>query len=156
EPAHVVVELAVDADFADLFEVKEGRVRHTGSRTHEVTADRLRIGHHDQGASREVTITWSRPAEVEPVGATWRATLAPRERWEVRLEVTVAVDGRPIMPRFAGIDEADTSEASARLTSRQATLPLVDTDHPTLRAVVARSGEDLGSLRIFDPDHPDD
>jgi glycogen debranching enzyme len=34
-------------------------------------------------------------------------------------------------------------------------VPVVDTDHQGLRAVLARSAEDLGALRIFDPDFPE-
>ena len=34
-------------------------------------------------------------------------------------------------------------------------VPILDTDHEGLRTVVARSAEDLGSLRIFDPDFPE-
>jgi glycogen debranching enzyme len=34
-------------------------------------------------------------------------------------------------------------------------LPMVETDHIGLQAVVVRSAEDLGALRIFDPDYPE-
>ena len=34
-------------------------------------------------------------------------------------------------------------------------MPVLDTDHEGLRTVVARSAEDLGALRIFDPDFPE-
>jgi glycogen debranching enzyme len=34
-------------------------------------------------------------------------------------------------------------------------VPVLDTDYEGLRAVVARSAEDLGALRIFDPDYPE-
>jgi glycogen debranching enzyme len=34
-------------------------------------------------------------------------------------------------------------------------VPILDTDHEGLRAVVTRSAEDLGALRIFDPDYPE-
>jgi len=34
-------------------------------------------------------------------------------------------------------------------------VPAVETDYSHLRAIVARSAEDLGALRIFDPDYPE-
>ena len=34
-------------------------------------------------------------------------------------------------------------------------MPQVETDHPGLKEVIARSAEDLGALRIFDPDYPE-
>ena len=155
EPATLQVELALDADFADLFEVKEGRVVPRGSWSHELSAERIVLGHHDQDTTREVTVAWSRPAEVEPLVATWRVTLDPRESWEVDISVTVAVDGRAIDPRDGGEEDLG-AVAAARLDTWRATLPLVESDHPALGEVLARSGEDLGSLRIFDPEHPED
>jgi glycogen debranching enzyme len=156
EPVEIVVELEVDADFADLFQVKEGRLRHVGRHSQECRDDQLRFGHHHHGTTREVTISFSAAADVELERLTWRVALAPSERWEVCLDITVWVDGREIEPRFR-CDTADTDTAPARsLDSWRATLPVVETDHAELRAVLARSGEDLGSLRIFDPEHPED
>ena len=42
-----------------------------------------------------------------------------------------------------------------RLASWRASLPEVETDNAALEQAVRKSGEDLGALRIFDPEHPD-
>jgi glycogen debranching enzyme len=155
DPTEVVLDLEVDADFADLFQVKEGRLRHVGRRSEELGPREIRFGHHHDRVTREVTVALSDAASVEPGHVSWRRTLGPRESWEVCLEVTVSVDGREIEPRFrCGSD--DTGASTGKLATWRATLPMVDTDHPELESVLARSREDLGSLRIFDPDHPDD
>jgi glycogen debranching enzyme len=155
EPTPVVLELACDADFADLFEVKEGRLRHGGRHSHEFDSRFVKFGHHAHGTTREVMIALSEQATVEPGLVTWRTTLASRESWELCVEVTVLVDGKEIAPRFrCGADDTATAPTE-RLATWRATLPTVETDHAGLGATVARSGEDLGSLRIFDPDHPE-
>jgi glycogen debranching enzyme len=41
-----------------------------------------------------------------------------------------------------------------RLASWRDAMPVVDSDPPALASAVARAGDDLGALRIFDPDHP--
>jgi glycogen debranching enzyme len=152
----LTIDLDVDADFADLFQVKEGRLRHVGRHSQELGAEEIRFGHHHHHTTREVTITLSEAASVEPGHVSWHRTLAPRETWEVCLQVTVSVDGQEIEPRFrCGTDDAE-STPDGTLARWRATLPTVDTDHPDLDSVLTRSGEDLGSLRIFDPEHPDD
>ena len=48
-----------------------------------------------------------------------------------------------------------SSRPPANGRSGGAACPSLDTDHDGLRPVVARSAEDLGALRIFDPDYPE-
>lgn len=47
------------------------------------------------------------------------------------------------------------SVPAQRLASWRATLPGLTTDHAGLADTLRRTSEDLGALRIFDPDHPD-
>lgn len=154
-PAPVTIELRCDADFADLFAVKESRVRRTGNHGCEVTAAGLRFTHEDGRISKAVDVASSQAAIIEPGLITWPATLAPGQTWEVCIEVTPTLGGEVIEPRFrcggADLDAMPTQ----RLASWRAGLPDIDTDHLGLADAVRRSGEDLGALRIFDPDHPD-
>ena len=41
------------------------------------------------------------------------------------------------------------------LASWRASLPHVHSDHPGFATAINKAGEDLGALRIFDPDHPE-
>ncbi len=155
-PALVAVDLDCDADFADLFEVKNGRVRRRGRRTQQHDERELRFSHDVAGRDRRnVTVRSSVPAETEPGRASWRLTLGPGERWEVCLEVAVRLGEHDIEARFrCGVPDERTVP-TRRLASWRARLPTVDTDNAELAGALARSGEDLGALRIFDPEHPD-
>ncbi|HEX9681770.1 MAG TPA: glycogen debranching N-terminal domain-containing protein [Acidimicrobiales bacterium] len=154
-PTPLSVEVVCDVDFADLFEVKESRVRRRGHHLREFDSRALRFGHRGEVIDKDVTVTLSQEATVEPGVAMWTTTLAPGATWECCLEVTVGLDGRAIEPRFrCRGDDADAVPAR-RLDEWRARLPVIDTDHSGLTQTLRRSGSDLGALRIFDPEHPD-
>ena len=153
-PASVLVEIVCEADFADLFAVKENRVG--PSRECARTGDRTRLRLHapDGNTRRGIEILVDEATTEEPGRVAWRVTLASRQTWEVCVDVVVIVGDKAVAPRFAR-PGSSVSEPEQRLASWRATLPEVTTDHPGLAETVRRSGEDLGALRIFDPDHPD-
>jgi glycogen debranching enzyme len=150
----LLVELGCDVDFADLFEVKESRVQRRGRHRTDVEPGRLRFTHDADRVTKVVTISLSEDAEVEPGRAAWRASLDPGASWEVVIEVTVELDGVPIVPHFAGLD-GDHPEPTRRLEEWHARLPQIETDHAGFAQTIERSANDLGALRIFDPDHPE-
>jgi glycogen debranching enzyme len=151
-PAPLTVEIFCDVDFADLFEVKESRVRRRGRHSHELDSGALRFGHRGDRVTKEVTVAFTHDAVVEPGSATWLTTLRPSETWEVSIDVTVEIDGTPVEPPFVG-DEP--TEPERRLEEWHARLPRVHTDHAPFADTIDRSATDLGALRIFDPEHPD-
>jgi glycogen debranching enzyme len=151
----VEVEAQVDADFAGLFEVKEGRVDTGRPRTVHVVYGALWFEDHDSPAPKQVTVSLSGEVTIEAGHATWRTRLQPGQTWQTCIVVTVSVDGVQIEPRFpCGVDDIDTVPA-ARLRQWRATVPTISTDHPGFKLALDRSGDDLGALRIFDPDRPD-
>ena len=151
----VEIEAQVDVDFADLFEVKEGRVDTGRPRSVHVVVGALWFEGHDGPPAKQSTIALSDDATIEAGHATWRTTLQPGQTWQTCVVVTVSVDGEQIEPRFrCGGDDGDTVPAT-RLRQWRETRPDISTDHPGLELALDRSGDDLGALRIFDPDHPD-
>ncbi len=154
-PVPVVLELACDADFADLFEVKESRVRRRGEHERHSDAGVLRFRHHHGGLTKEVTVRASPAATAEEGLLTWGVVVDAQSSWELCVEVTASLDGVAIEPRFAcgGID--DDAVPLQRMASWRTRLPRVETDSVALAETMARSAEDLGALRIFDPEHPD-
>ena len=156
DPSPVVVEMFCDVDFADLFEVKENRVRGPSRGTPVVDHRTLRFRHVMNGLAKEVTLSLFEGAIVEPGLATWRSTMDPREEWDLCVDVSVRLGDTDIPSRFA-CDRADDESflPPQRLEDWRRSLPTLDTDHPSLATTVRRSGEDLGALRIFDPDHPE-
>ncbi|MEO6821669.1 MAG: glycogen debranching N-terminal domain-containing protein, partial [Candidatus Nanopelagicales bacterium] len=154
ESVPVVVELACDVDFAGLFEVKESRVRWRGRQV-ETTATGLRFVLAEGAGAKSVGLAFSEPAEVDNGLATWRTTLGPRQSWEVCIDVEVSLADEAVTPRFrCGVDDRKALPTQ-RLASWRATLPVIHTDAWPMTLAVRCAGEDLGSLRIFDPEHPD-
>ncbi len=155
EATQLVVELRCDVDFADLFEVKESRVRERGEHRHEVAQDALHFGHVHEGRKKEVSIRFSEPLDPRSGAAHWALDLAPGAMRELCVEVTVRLGDTALEPRFTcNGDDADAVPLR-RMKSWRARLPSVDTDDTALSDALDQSGEDLGALRIFDPDHPD-
>lgn len=155
DPAPIALELRVDADFANLFAVKEGRAMPSHRPLAEVEPMLLRFRDVSSRVQRDVTIALSEEAIVEPGLATWRMTLPAQSSWELCLEAAVALDGIPVEARFRCGEPDEEAVPSQRLTTWRRTLPQLATDHDALHLAVRQSAEDLGALRIFDPEHPD-
>ncbi len=150
-PLRVVLE--VDADFADLFEVKDG-----------VSADREVIYTHDRasltlayrhaGFLRSVTIAASSPATTTRVGFEHNLTLGPGEQWSTSFTITpfAAQPGARFARREPrGLLEDVRTARSAELETWLARAPALRADDPALVNTYTTSLSDLGALRI----HPD-
>ncbi len=154
-PVPVALEMTCDVDFADLFEVKESRVQRRGEHAQEVVTEGLRFRHRHDGRTKEVVIRSSPPGAAEPGFLSWAQTLAPGAEWEVCVQVSAAVNGIALQPRFVcGGHDPDTVPVQ-RMARWRARLPAVTTDDPALTETMNRTQEDLGALRIFDPEHPE-
>ncbi|HUR77417.1 MAG TPA: glycogen debranching N-terminal domain-containing protein [Acidimicrobiales bacterium] len=155
EPAYCRLELAVESDFADLFEVKEQRVV-GGTPTAVEVVGRSIVFTHARGAStRSLTVAFDNDARVTDRGATWEAIVPADGTWVTSIGAAVAIDGKHIEPRFRPGVPVTQAAPERRLNRWRAAVPEVDTDHPLLASVIARGAEDLGALRIFDPEHPE-
>jgi glycogen debranching enzyme len=161
EPTACTVTLAVEADFADLFEVKEGRVQQRGRRRVLAQRDRLVLEQHWRGRLCG--------AVVEPPGGVivaateldssvamirYDVVVPARGRWQTSLLVQPVIDGEEIEPAFPLDLPVRESLPAQRLLAWQATTPIATTGHEGLQRVLRRSQEDLGALRIFDPQDP--
>lgn len=159
EPLEATVSVEMYADFADLFEVKEQRA--VASRIHRLEAleSALRIVGEREGAERCSTFRTSPLAELELRGssglASWLVRLAPQGAFEVCLEVECSVEGEPIEPRHRCGEDHRASEPGRRLGAWRSAVPTLRTDDDRLLNAVQRGAEDLGALRMTDPDHPD-
>ena len=153
--AHCTVELLVDADFADVFEVKESRVTRRGH--HSFTSDptRVEFARELDGQVRTALLSMSEPAEIEPGRLAWHLELPPKGTAELCMEMHLEIDGAGPRSRFGCDDQPDTS-IPARHVEWSETTPSFSSDNAALRRCVERSFEDLGALRLFDPAHPDD
>jgi len=153
-PAQLRLELAVDADFADLFAVKEARVLVVGEHGRELSGGgELRLHHRHTRGDREVTVRFGGDAAVDTTGARWEVTVPPQGEWSTCVQVELTKE--PIEPRYrCGVPVAHAAPA-VRHAAWHRTVPLVDTDYTPLDTAVATSLSDLGALRLSDSSHPE-
>lgn len=155
EPAGVDLSLLVDADFADLFEVKDGRgaTRRTVARR-ALGADLVCWLEHAP-ERRGVRIT-ARDAVASADGLTFRVVVPARSSWSTTVEALPSVEGEELPADFPTDRPVETAGPARRMHGWNAAAPDVSVGHPGLARALARSVRDLGALRIEDPDHPDD
>jgi glycogen debranching enzyme len=155
EPAYCRLELAVESDFADLFEVKEQRVAGGEPTYVSIDGQSLLFRHKRNESTRTLTITFADGARVTEKGVTWEAIVPVDGKWRTSIGVSVAIDDHEIEPRFKPGVPVTQAAPEERLSRWRAAVPEVESDHPLLGNVLARGAEDLGALRIFDPEHPE-
>jgi glycogen debranching enzyme len=156
EASYCSIEVAVEADFADLFEVKEGRPASDGERVVSHTTDAL-VFKHRRGASRRgAKVTFSEtPTNMSADLAVFEVIVPARGSWKTCVQLTPVIEGEEIEPRYRCGEPVERATPVERLAKWRRSLPAVETDHDGLQRVLVRSGEDLGALRIFDPDYPE-
>jgi len=155
EPAYCSVELDVYSDFANLFRVKEGRTEADGEVTVETEPSQLLFGYRKGQVRKNVRITSSQPATASGHQMTWEVIVPARGNWSTCLQVATIVEDEAVEPRYLCGQPVERATPQRRLEQWRRDVPAVDTDYEELRAVVVRSAEDLGALRIFDPDYPE-
>ncbi|HEY6624367.1 MAG TPA: glycogen debranching N-terminal domain-containing protein, partial [Acidimicrobiales bacterium] len=107
------------------------------------------------GVDRGVEIRFHDPARLSADLATFEVIVPPRGQWSTCIEIGPVFDGSAIDPRYRCGEPVERATPSERLEQWRRRVPHVETSHPGLAEVVARSAEDLGALRIFDPDYPE-
>ncbi|MEX0663220.1 MAG: glycogen debranching N-terminal domain-containing protein [Acidimicrobiia bacterium] len=156
ESAFCHLEFEIGCDFADLFEVKEGRVKKVGDL--QVEHHESRITHtYTRGAFRRaVHLDFSQPPRiVGSATASYEIIVPPGDDWSVCLQVTPVIDDVEVTPRHQCGHPVERAAPSTRLEAWRHNLPTLTTDHIELARLYDRSAEDLAALRLFDPEHPD-
>jgi glycogen debranching enzyme len=156
EPAFCGLELLLGADFADLFEVKEGRVDKVGDLTVETGERRITWGYRRGRFSRGAHLDFSvAPADLTPSSASYEVIVAPGVEWSVCMQLTPVIESNEVTPRYLCGRPVERSTPVERLEAWRRNLPEITTDHDSFAALLDRSTEDLAALRLFDPEHPD-
>src|SRR5579875_522679 len=171
EPLPVSLRVGVSGDFADVFEVKEGRAHgdpaDVDGLTIDVDEDEIKlsrqVGSHLRGASITGTRRTDSELEVSATQLTWHAVVPAHGSWSASLYITPSLNGRDLIEfrsaQARAVAEASSAAAAAgpeqRLAGWRRQSPLVKASDARLASVFAASTEDLGSLRIFDPEHAD-
>lgn len=80
EPAECVITLRIEADFADLFEVKEARVQRRWAESCQTDGHALTIRGSWQEIRKGVTIQ-APGADISPEALTYEVTIPPHSHW---------------------------------------------------------------------------
>lgn len=146
--------LTVDADFADLFEVKDGRPVSPGKQHVHMEGDTLLL--ECEGAGRRHGLAVHAPGAVFEGGRlTFTPTIAAHGMWTGTFTATPYLNGQVVISAAAYGSAGVSSETRKRLLSWRMSMPIPSLGNAAVQETILRSQEDLGSLRIFDPNHPD-
>lgn len=150
EAAGCTVTLLVEADFADLFEVKENRVSSRTGRISVSASDGIRAEYRWMGQSRGVHVTADPEPDYLPNLLSFQAVVPARGKWTADLHVQPIVDDLLV----TAVEHAESRPARQLSTWREQGL-VVTCARPDVTMTFQRSQEDLGSLRIYDASEPD-
>jgi glycogen debranching enzyme len=160
EPVSFELALELGADFADILSVKEYDFAlgdpERAEPLPEPVMPRYEEDHNQfvleeangEGAARTQVIL-SQRGEIEERKVVYRLELAPRESWELRLDILASIDGDTVTPRTA---ERRFGEELTRvresLAAWQLRVPQVRADWDQLDRSFFQSVSDLASLRM--------
>ncbi len=145
EPRELRVRLAADADFADLFEVKD-MLPKKGTRYRRLEGSELILGYRRERFVRETRITSSQPPQMDGDALTWTVSLPPHGEWSTRL--TVATSG--IFKQGSRKDrDAARNERLKEVERWQSATPKLASSWRTIERTYERSVEDLAALRFY-------
>jgi glycogen debranching enzyme len=154
EAVGVSVSMAVAADFADLFEVKESRPLLRTDVHEDIGPRTLGYTRTVDGDTRSVQITATGEPLIAPGQITYRVVVPARAEWSTCLAVQAAVDGHPLLPRHRCGERVDAAAPARRLRAWRLASPRISTPDASLADTLRVSSCDLGALQIHDPDHP--
>lgn len=151
-----VVTIDVDADFADVFEIKSGHVPGLEEVARDRTDEGVTMTGTRGGRTFSVRIHADRnAAPTEGGGLSFPVRIAARGSWRTSVEVVPDLEGSSLVPRHPRGQPVKHSLPAANLRRWRSRSPSFSTGDAALAGILSQSVEDLGSLRIFDPDHPE-
>jgi glycogen debranching enzyme len=150
EPSAAHLTVAVSSDFADLFEVKEGRDHYHDDDVDVSSADGILLLRCRRGANvGVVSIAGTGNPSVAPGLLTWQTVVPPGACWTVSMQVTPTLDGTDVVPHYGDDAPLESTIPAKRLADWRRRSPLLLTSDEKVAATFATSTEDVGALRIF-------
>ncbi|HET9594559.1 MAG TPA: glycogen debranching N-terminal domain-containing protein [Anaeromyxobacteraceae bacterium] len=146
----LVVAIDADADFADLFEVKD-QLPKKGERYRRIEGNELVLGYRREDFVRETRIS-AHGAELVEQGLRFRARIPPKSRWEAKVELRPATAEKAAARRPAGRARANTR---AGFQDWLEAVPRISADPPAIVNAYRRSVVDLAALRFYPAEGPE-
>ncbi|MGM9471743.1 amylo-alpha-1,6-glucosidase [Pseudarthrobacter sp. YS3] len=153
KPAECVLSLMVEADFADLFEVKEARIQRRWDETRETDGGALTIRASWQDIAKGMSVQ-APGAEITPAAVTFRASVPAHGHWSTVLTVLPSSE-KAGSAAFVHPDGEVLSPRDRRRRDWVAKIPVLQMGNRSIERTLRRSYDDLGALRIEDPEHPE-
>ncbi|UZX03316.1 amylo-alpha-1,6-glucosidase [Arthrobacter sp. CDRTa11] len=156
QPAPCEIALSLEADFADLFEVKDGRFHRVWEQSRRFKSGSVTIEAAWQETRKGIVVRM-RDAEASAEGFVVGMTIPPHGKWTVRatvLPLTAETEVDAGLPTVA-LSAAMISAQERLQRTWEARIPLPRVGNPSIERSLLRSHDDIGALRIVDPDHPD-
>jgi glycogen debranching enzyme len=144
----VSLELHVDADFADLFAVKEGRATAGGGDM--AVVDGELVLHERADRVRGLVIAATGNPTVLPGALTWRIVVPPGQRWQTEIVIQPTWANQKVTTRVRRGERVASSAPARKIEAWRDTSTNVATDHPGLAAVLRQTESDLGALLMHD------
>ncbi|WP_104140360.1 glycogen debranching N-terminal domain-containing protein [Arthrobacter sp. ZGTC131] len=154
QPAECLISLRIEADFADLFEVKDARIQRRWDETRHADGDALTIRAVWQDVRKGVVVQ-APGADVVPEAITYRVSVEAHGQWSSVLTVMPSAEGVSPEDLFARADGEGMSPRDRRRQEWVAKIPVLHMGNRSIERTLRRSYDDLGALRIEDPNHPD-
>ncbi len=149
-PVRTTLQLRVDADFADLFAVKEGKLESRGVISIQPRRSWLDVHYELDGAQRGVRIA-AKGAVTHREGLHFEVSIPPGGEWQTSVIVSASVQGQEAPEAFPLGRPLVESTPAVRMRAWREGSPRVETVSGELRPILTCSLEDLGALRIVDP-----
>jgi glycogen debranching enzyme len=149
EPREMIVRVDADADFADLFEVKDALTK-KGRYEPRISDRSLQLVYERQTFVRMTTISASAPATIDEKGLSFVVGLEPHGSWTTDLDVVAAAgaDGPQVRPKYGRGDRTARPNMGRSLERWLEDAPRVECDDPELARTYHRSLIDLAALRF--------
>ena len=151
EPISIEIRMAVAADFADMFEIKEN-IRDRSpqiTRAHEPDGSRLSFFYRNRTFEVMTQVEADPPAtRIDGDDLVWDVRLDPRDEWQCELIVPLRrgpLCTRPTHRRYGEVFDRDADDA---VSLWRAAAPTLHTDSHLLRTVYDTAIGDLIAVRI--------
>jgi glycogen debranching enzyme len=153
KPVRFQLEVALRCDFADIFEVKSGKIVRRGQITTEWSErrQRLRTAYSNRDFHRSLTITVSR-ATSKAVSANGRLSfevaLQPGEAWHTCLAYTLEDSEQQLRPPHDCLGESSKSRHYPTMAEWLETVVKIETSNEEFYRLFHQALEDMAALRL--------